>query len=59
MSLPPQLRKITDNIWELPVTYKEGMRVPARSTFTVKIGLRVQTRIWSKARRSGSPVVMD
>src|SRR5512133_1010697 len=30
MSLPPQLRKISDNIWELPVTYKEGMRVPAR-----------------------------
>jgi len=30
MSLPPQLRKISDTIWELPVTYKEGMRVPAR-----------------------------
>ncbi len=30
MSLPPQLRKITDTIWELPVTYKEGMRVPVR-----------------------------
>ncbi len=30
MSLPPQLRKITDTIWELPVTYKDGMRVPVR-----------------------------
>lgn len=30
MSLPPQLHKISDTIWELPVTYKEGMRVPAR-----------------------------
>jgi len=30
MSLPHQLRKISDNIWELPVTYKEGMLVPAR-----------------------------
>jgi tRNA-splicing ligase RtcB len=30
MSLPTQLRKISDTIWELPVTYKEGMRVPAR-----------------------------
>lgn len=30
MPLPPQLRKITDNIWELPVTFKDGMRVPAR-----------------------------
>lgn len=30
MSLPPQLRKVSANIWELPVTYKEGMLVPAR-----------------------------
>jgi len=30
MSLPPQLRKISPTVWELPVTYKEGMRVPAR-----------------------------
>jgi len=30
MSLPRQLVKISDTIWELPVTFKEGMRVPAR-----------------------------
>ncbi len=30
MTLPPQLRRISANIWELPVTYKEGMLVPAR-----------------------------
>jgi tRNA-splicing ligase RtcB len=30
MSLPPHLRKISDTIWELPTTYKEGMLVPAR-----------------------------
>jgi tRNA-splicing ligase RtcB len=30
MSLPPQLRKISDTIWELPTSYKEGMLVPAR-----------------------------
>ena len=30
MSLPRQLRRITDTVWELPVTFKEGMRVPAR-----------------------------
>ncbi len=30
MSLPPQLRKVSDTVWELPVTYKEGMLVPAR-----------------------------
>jgi tRNA-splicing ligase RtcB len=30
MSLPPLLRRISDTVWELPVSYKEGMRVPAR-----------------------------
>lgn len=30
MSLPAQLRKISDTIWELPVTFKKGMLVPAR-----------------------------
>lgn len=30
MSSPPQLRKISPTIWELPVSYKEGMLVPAR-----------------------------
>jgi len=27
---PPELKKISDTVWELPVTYKKGMRVPAR-----------------------------
>lgn len=30
MSLPPHLRKVNDTVWELPISYKEGMRVPAR-----------------------------
>ena len=30
MSLPAQLRKISPTVWELPVSYKEGMLVPAR-----------------------------
>ena len=30
MSLPPQLRKVSDTIWELPTSYNSGMRVPAR-----------------------------
>ena len=30
MSLPPQLRRITSTVWELPVSYKDGMLVPAR-----------------------------
>lgn len=27
---PSQIKKITDTIWELPTSYKKGMRVPAR-----------------------------
>ncbi|MDA8413874.1 MAG: RtcB family protein, partial [Desulfobacteraceae bacterium] len=30
MSLPSQLHGISPTVWELPSTYKEGMRVPAR-----------------------------
>lgn len=30
MSLPPQLRKISDTLWELPTSYKSGMQVPGR-----------------------------
>jgi|GEM_PF-1591078 len=30
MSLPAQLRNISPTVWELPVSDKEGMRVPAR-----------------------------
>lgn len=31
MSLPSQLRKISPTVWELPVSYKEGMQVPVRT----------------------------
>jgi tRNA-splicing ligase RtcB (3'-phosphate/5'-hydroxy nucleic acid ligase) len=30
MSLPPQIRKISPTIWELPCSYKDGMLVPVR-----------------------------
>jgi tRNA-splicing ligase RtcB len=30
MSLPANLRRISPTVWELPVSYKEGMLVPAR-----------------------------
>jgi tRNA-splicing ligase RtcB len=28
--VPKQIRELTDTLWELPPSYKEGMRVPAR-----------------------------
>jgi tRNA-splicing ligase RtcB len=30
MPVPPSVQKISDSVWEIPTTYKEGMRVPAR-----------------------------
>lgn len=32
-----QVKKIEDYIWEIPVTEKEGMRVPARIIASEKI----------------------
>ena len=28
--VPKELTKVGENLWELPVSYKKGMRVPAR-----------------------------
>lgn len=30
MALPPFIKKINNFVWEIPTSYKEGMRVPAR-----------------------------
>src|SRR3989304_2484929 len=30
MAVPASIKKISDTIWEIPTSYKEGMRVPAR-----------------------------
>src|SRR5258707_8629365 len=37
MAIIDNLTKISDVVWELPVTYKEGMRVPARIIATEKL----------------------
>jgi len=37
MGIPPQLQKQTDTLWELPPTFKQGMRVPARIYGTEKL----------------------
>lgn len=37
MTLPSALKKISDTVWELPVTYKPGMLVPARIIATEKL----------------------
>jgi tRNA-splicing ligase RtcB len=37
MSKPASIRRVSDTIWELPTSYKEGMRVPARIYGTDKL----------------------
>ena len=37
MNVPEAISKISDTIWELPTSYKEGMRVPARIYATEKL----------------------
>src|SRR6187200_3364480 len=37
MPIIDSLQKISDTIWELPATYKAGMRVPARIIATEKL----------------------
>ncbi len=37
MAISAPLKKISDTIWEIPKTYKEGMRVPARIYATEKL----------------------
>ncbi|GFO57433.1 RNA-splicing ligase RtcB [Geomonas sp. Red276] len=37
MTLPLALKRVSDTIWELPITHKEGMLVPARIFATEKL----------------------
>jgi tRNA-splicing ligase RtcB (3'-phosphate/5'-hydroxy nucleic acid ligase) len=37
MAIVDNLRKISDTVWELPATHKQGMRVPARIIATEKL----------------------
>src|SRR5204862_5869266 len=37
MAIIDNIRKVSDTVWELPVTHKEGMRVPARIIATEKL----------------------
>ncbi len=37
MAMPQGTIKVSDTVWEIPITYKEGMRVPARIYATEKL----------------------
>jgi tRNA-splicing ligase RtcB len=37
MAVPKDIKKISETVWEIPTTHKEGMRVPARIYATEKL----------------------
>ena len=44
MPIIDSLEKISDTIWELPATYKQGMRVPARIIATEKLAREMMAK---------------
>ena len=49
MSLPPQLRRISPTVWELPVSYKDGMLVPARIIATEGLLAGMEAGVFEQA----------
>ena len=43
MAIIDSLKKISDAVWELPATYRENMRVPARIIATEKLAREMET----------------
>ena len=37
MAVPLEIKKISETVWELPATFRKGMRVPARIYATEKL----------------------
>src|SRR3990172_10078724 len=48
MSIPQQVQRISDVIWEIPQTYKQGMRVPARIYATEKIMQNMDMQVFEQ-----------
>jgi tRNA-splicing ligase RtcB (3'-phosphate/5'-hydroxy nucleic acid ligase) len=48
MTVPAALKKITDTVWELPVSYKEGMLVPARIFATEKLVQQMDAGVYEQ-----------
>ena len=68
MAIIDSLKKISDTIWELPRTYKDGMRVPARIIATEKLVREMDEAVYQqisnvatlpalRATRSACPMV--
>ncbi len=43
-----QLKKISDTVWEIPPTFKAGMRVPARIYATEKLAREMDMQVYDQ-----------
>src|SRR3954467_5078572 len=50
MPIIDSLQKISDTVWELPATYKQRMRVPARIIATEKLGPDLDEAVYQQIR---------
>src|SRR5882762_11175612 len=48
MTIIDSLRKISETVWELPPTYKQGMRVPARIVATEKLVREMEEAVYQQ-----------
>lgn len=48
MTVPSQIKRIEDAVWEIPVDYKDGMRVPARLYVTEKLLNRLDREVFEQ-----------
>src|SRR5216117_3789212 len=48
MAIIDNLRKVSDTVWELPATYKHGMRVPARIIATEKLVREMEEAVYQQ-----------
>src|SRR5947208_3886999 len=48
MAINDTVQKISDTVWELPATYKEGMRVPARIIATEKLVREMEETVYQQ-----------
>jgi tRNA-splicing ligase RtcB (3'-phosphate/5'-hydroxy nucleic acid ligase) len=48
MAMPHAMRRVSEVVWELPASYKEGMRVPARIYATEKLIAEMDDAVWDQ-----------
>ena len=48
MAIIDNLERISDTVWELPATYKDGMRVPARIIATEKLVREMDAAVYEQ-----------